>query len=63
MSSCLTRVGSDHSSILVDNGKVSLLDLDIFFFDQQWLLVEEFKGLVEDVWKKLRQGALKLATL
>jgi len=52
MSWCLTRVGFDHSPVLVDNGESLPVRPRYFFFDQQWLLVEEFKGLVNDVWKE-----------
>lgn len=52
---CLTRVGSDHSPILVDNGVNLPVRPRYFFFDQQWLLVEEFNQLVEDVWREAEE--------
>lgn len=49
---CLTRVGSDHSPILVDNGESLPVRPRYFYFDQQWLLREDFRSLVTKVWQE-----------
>lgn len=52
LSWCLTRVGSDHSPIVVDDGESLAVCPRYFFFDQQWFLVEVFKDMVGEIWKE-----------
>jgi hypothetical protein len=48
---CLTRVGSDHSPIVVDNGESLPTRPRYFYFDQQWLMRDDFGQVVLDYWE------------
>lgn len=43
-------MGSDHAPVIVDNGESLPLRHRYFFFDQQWLMRDEFTKLVSDTW-------------
>lgn len=47
---CLTRIGSDHSPIIVDNGESLPVRPRYFFFDMQWFLRDDFRDLVTKTW-------------
>jgi hypothetical protein len=51
MSWYLTRVGSDHSPVIVDNGESLPTRPRYFFFDQQWLQREDFRHVVDEYWR------------
>ena len=48
----LTKVGSDHSPICLDSSEASCQRQKYFTFEKQWLLHDNFKGLVGDRWDK-----------
>ncbi|RLN23448.1 hypothetical protein C2845_PM07G29970 [Panicum miliaceum] len=46
----LTRVGSDHCSIVLDTGEQGVPRPNYFFFERQWLLKPDFQAMVAGKW-------------
>jgi hypothetical protein len=46
-----TRVGSDHWPIFLDSGENSMNRQKYFFFEQQWLLEQDFFSMFEIMWR------------
>jgi len=46
----LTRVGSDHSPIILDSGEQGNPRTKYFFFENKWLLDQDLVGLVTQKW-------------
>jgi hypothetical protein len=49
-----TRVGLDHSPLILDSGDNVVQKQKYFFFEKQWLLEEDFKRIFEENWKSTR---------
>jgi len=45
----LTRVGSDHSPIVLDSGEQGAPRPKYFFFDSKWLLTPDFEPMVRQL--------------
>jgi hypothetical protein len=48
----LTRVGSDHSPIILDSGEQGVRKTKYFFFEKQWLLCPEIHELIKKKWQE-----------
>lgn len=51
----LTRVGSDHSPIILDSGEQGAPRPKYFFFENQWILQPGFKDMLIDKWQESKQ--------
>lgn len=51
----MTRVGSDHAPIVVDDGEVAPPRQRYFFFEEQWLMEGGFKEKVDLTWSQIRE--------
>jgi len=47
-----TRVGSDHSPIVLNTGEKGAPRPRYFFFDSKWLLTSDFEPMVRDKWNQ-----------
>ena len=59
----LTRVGSDHSPLLLDTGELQKQHTRQFFFERQWCSEANFTQLVEDKWTYFKKDGLIRLTL
>ena len=50
----LTRVGSDHSPIVLDSGEHGAPRSNYFFFENKWLLEPDFTSLVSEKWQEAK---------
>ena len=57
----LTRVGSDHSPLLLDTGELQKQHTRQFFFERQWCSEVNFAQLVEDKWTECKKRWLEQA--
>jgi hypothetical protein len=48
----LTRVGSDHSHIILDSGEHGAPRPKYFFFENKWTLRPDFNSLVTEKWEQ-----------
>jgi hypothetical protein len=48
-----TRIGSDHTPLILDSGEGLLRRSNRFFFETSWLVLPEFKELLHGIWNKL----------
>jgi hypothetical protein len=50
----LTRVGSDHCPIVLDSGENNPNKSHYFFFENNWLLQQDFRALISQKWTDLK---------
>ena len=50
----LTRVGSDHSPLLLDMGGSNQQKARQFFFEKQWYLEDKFEETVNSKWESVK---------
>jgi hypothetical protein len=48
-----TRIGSDHTPLILDSGEGLLRRSNRFFFATSWLALPEFKEVLQGIWIKL----------
>jgi hypothetical protein len=48
-----TRIGSDHTPLILNSGELLLRRSPCFFFETSWLAVPGFKDMVKDLWDRL----------
>jgi hypothetical protein len=48
-----TRIGSDHTPLILDSGEGLLRRSNHFFFETSWLALPEFKEVLQGIWSKL----------
>jgi endonuclease/exonuclease/phosphatase family metal-dependent hydrolase len=50
----LTRIGSDHSPMLLNSGKTKIVKSRQFFFENQWTQTEGFREMIQEKWGGLQ---------
>jgi hypothetical protein len=48
-----TRIGSDHTPLILDSGEGLLRRSNHFFFETSWLALPEFKEMFQGIWNRL----------
>jgi hypothetical protein len=48
-----TRIGSDHTPLILDSGEGLLRRSNHFFFETSWLAMPEFKEMLHGIWNRL----------
>jgi mannosylglycoprotein endo-beta-mannosidase len=48
-----TRIGSDHTPLILDSGEGLLSRSNRFFFETSWLALPNFKEVLQGIWSKL----------
>jgi hypothetical protein len=48
-----TRIGSDHTPLILDSGEGLLCRSNHFFFETSWIALPEFKEMLQGIWSKL----------
>jgi exonuclease III len=48
-----TRIGSDHTPLILDSGEGLLRRSNHFFFETSWLALPEFKEVLQGIWNRL----------
>jgi hypothetical protein len=48
-----TRIGSDHTPLILDSGEGLLCRSNRFFIETSWLAIHDFKDVLQGIWTKL----------